>query len=172
MFLNYIKELSLKRLLKKNLVSVSYNSNASSIKSIGLIIDETYFLEKDKLINEIVLQGISKDKIKVIVYRDKIKKDEVFSLPTFTSKHINSSGEFSEVVLNDFIKEPFDLLISYYYFDKPILKWLTFKSKSHFKVGFSSVDKELNHFMVDTNFENFKVFNSELFKYLKIFKKK
>lgn len=171
MFLNYIKELSLKRLLKKNLVSVSYNSNASSIKSIGLIIDETYFLEKDKLINEIVGQGISEDKIKVIVYRDKIKKDEVFSHPTFTSKHISSSGEFSEVVINNFMKEPFDLLISYYYFDKPILKWLTFKSKANFKVGFSSVDKELNHFMIDTNFDNFKVFNSELFKYLKILKK-
>jgi hypothetical protein len=171
MFLNYIKDLSLKRLLKKNLVSVSYNSSASSIKSIGLIVDETYFLEKDKLINEIVSQGISKDRIKVIVFRDKIKKEEVFSQPTFSRKHINNSGEFTEVIINDFINEPFDLLISFYYFEKPILKWLTFKSKAHFKVGFSSIEKELNHFMIDINFDNFKIFNSELFKYLKILKK-
>ncbi len=171
MFLNYIKELSLKKLLKKNLVSVSYNSNASSIKSVGLIVDETFFLEKEKLITEIVSKGISKDKIKVIVFRDRINKNEVFSQPTFSQKHINNSGEFTEVVINDFIQEPFDLLISYYYFEKPILKWLTFQSKASFKVGFSSITKELNHFMIDTNIENFKIFNSELFKYLKILKK-
>lgn len=171
MFLNYIKDLSLKKLLKKNLVSVPYNSTASSIKSIGLIIDGTYFLEKDKLINEIVAQGISKDKIKVIVFRNKVKKREVFSQSMFSLKQVNNFGEFSDAVINEFINEPFDLLISYYYFDKPILKWLTFKSKAHFKAGFSSIDKELNHFMIDTNFDNLKTFNSELFKYLKILKK-
>ncbi len=171
MFLNYIKDLSLKKLLKKNLVSVCYNSSVSSIKSIGLIIDETYFLEKDKLINEIVSQGISKDKIKVIVFRDKIKKEKVFSQPMFSLKQVNNSGEFLDADVNEFINEPFDLLISYYYFDKPILKWLTFKSKAHFKVGFSSIDKKLNHFMIDTNFDNFRIFNLELFKYLKILKK-
>jgi hypothetical protein len=44
-------------------------------------------------------------------------------------------------------------------------------SKAHFKVGFSSVDNKLNHFMINTNAENYKVFVEELFKYLKILNK-
>ena len=69
---------------------------------------------------------------------------------------------------NDFINEKFDLLISYYDVEKAILLKITHNSKAQFKVGFSSVDKRLNHLMINTNAENYKVFVHELFRYLKI----
>jgi len=47
----------------------------------------------------------------------------------------------------------------------------THLSKASFKVGFASIDKRLNHFMIDTNAENYMVFMEELFKYLKILNK-
>jgi len=44
-------------------------------------------------------------------------------------------------------------------------------SKAKFKVGFASVSKKLNHFMIGTHAEDHEVFMSELFKYLKILNK-
>ena len=44
-------------------------------------------------------------------------------------------------------------------------------SKAIFKVGFASIDKRLNHFMINTNAENYKVFAEEMFKYLRILNK-
>ena len=73
--------------------------------------------------------------------------------------------------VKDFIKEPFDLLINYYDTEKVALLLVSHQSKAGFKVGFTSIDKRLNHFMINTNAENFKVFMDELFKYLKILNK-
>lgn len=63
------------------------------------------------------------------------------------------------------------MLISFYDTEKMPLLQVTSLSKAQFKVGFATIDKRLNHFMINTNAENHKVFVSELFKYLKILNK-
>ena len=171
MFLNYIKEISLKRILKNSYKVLNINQNLTIIKSVGLIIDESNFDKSEKLINEIVSGGIRKDNIKVIVYKDKLNQNEVFSYPTFNNKHINFSGKFTEKVVIDFINNQFDLLISYYEIEKSSLQIITNNSKANFKVGFANVDKRLNHLMINTTLDNYKIFTFEVFKYLKILKK-
>ncbi len=116
-------------------------------------------------------KGILEKDIKIIAYRDKLKKNEVYSKPTFGSKHLNWKGEITNPEVNDFINEKFDLLISYYDVEKAILLTITHHSKAQFKIGFSSIDKRLNHLMINTNAENHKVFIHELFRYLKILNK-
>ena len=171
MFLNYIKEISLKRILKNSYKDLTNNQNLTVIKSVGLIIDESNFDKSEKLINEIVAGGIRKDNIKVIVYKDKLNQNEVFSYPTFNNKHINFSGKFTEKVVIDFINNQFDLLISYYEIEKSSLQIITNNSKANFKVGFANIDKRLNHLMINTTLDNYKIFTFEVFKYLKILKK-
>jgi hypothetical protein len=70
-------------------------------------------------------------------------------------------------------KRPELKFASRYYYDteKVALLLVSNLSKASFKVGFASIDKRLNHFMIDTNAENYTVFMSELFKYLKILNK-
>ena len=171
MFLNYIKEFSLKRILKNSFKVVNLSSSLTTIKSVGLLIDESNFNETEKLISEIVNNGIRKDNINVIIYKDKLNQNHVFSHPTFNNKHISWSGKFTEKVVSDFINQKFDLLISYYNHEKSSLMIITNNSKASFKVGFSEIDKRLNHLMIDTKIENHKIFTFELFKYLKILKK-
>jgi hypothetical protein len=65
----------------------------------------------------------------------------------------------------------FDLLISYYDTEKPLLVLITNNSKSKFKVGFSSIDSKWNHLMINTSVKKHDVFVYELIKYLKILKK-
>jgi hypothetical protein len=171
MFLNYIKEISLKRILKKSLNNVKSNTNLSAIKTVGLILDESYFYKKNELIDALVANGVRKDRINVVVFKDKINSNEVFSFPTFNNKHISLNGKFTEKVVSNFINEKFDLLISYYDVNKASLMLITNNSKANFKVGFANIDKRINNLTISTSCENYHVFVFELFKYLKILKK-
>lgn len=171
MFLKYIKDYFLKRILKNNLQNVKSISSAVSIQTVGVLIDESYFFEKEALMEELKANGILENNIKLVVYRDKLRKNESYSQPAFSIKHLNWKAEITNPAVNDFINEKFDLLISYYDVEKAILLNITHNSKALFKVGFSSVDKRLNHLMINTNAENYKVFVHELFRYLKILNK-
>jgi len=170
MFLNYIKEFFVKKSLKNNLHIVKNEVFSRNVQTIGLLIDESKFRHSKDLIKELVLLKIAPENIKVVAYRGKLKKDKTYSRPTFCKKQINWRGEFTEEFLNEFTETEFDLLISYYEIEKPVLMMITSKSKAKFKVGFSSVDKRLNRWMIDTEMGNYKLFVTELFKYLKSIK--
>lgn len=170
MFLNYIKEFFVKKSLKNHLHNVKNEVFTSNIQTIGLLIDESDFNYSKELVNELVLQGIAPQNIKVVVYRNKFKEKETYAVPTFGNKHINWNGEITTNFLNKFIETEFDLLISYYGTETAVLMLATSKSKAKFKVGFASVDKNLNRWMIDTTVQNYKLFVFELFRYLKSIK--
>ena len=84
------------------------------------------------------------------------------------SSHLQTvRTNFPELISSLLEETEFDLLISYYDIEKPILMLMTQKSKAKFKVGFASVDKHFNRWMINTSLENYKLFISELFRYLK-----
>jgi hypothetical protein len=170
MFLNYIKEFFVKKSLKNNLHNVKNEVFTSNVQTIGLLVDESKFRHSKELINELVQQGIAPENIKIVAYRGKFEKKKEYSRLTFGKKHIDWKGDITENFLNEFTETEFDLLISYYEIEKSILMMLTSKSKAKFKVGFSSVDQRINRWMINTDIENYKLFISELFKYLKSIK--
>jgi hypothetical protein len=171
MFLNYIKNFLLKKTLKNCLCNVREESLNAPITRVGLIVDESNFLETAALKQEIISNGISEENIKVIVYRDILKSKEVYIEPTFGLKDLNLGSEFKSAIVKDFLSQEFDLLINYYSEEKPFLVLLTHRTVAKFKAGFSSVDKRLNHLMINVNLENYKSFSQELFRYLKILNK-
>lgn len=171
MFLNYIKDFFVKRRLKNCLDNVKSSALSGIVQTVGLLIDESYFSEKEDLVKELIANGISEKNIKIIVYRDKLNKKEAYSQPTFSTKQLNWKAENTDPRVNEFVSEKFDLLISYYDVEKAILLLITHDSNAQFKVGFSSIDKRLNNLMINTEVENYKVFTHELFKYLKILNK-
>lgn len=171
MFLNYLKDFSTKKIVKNSLSNVKHLSSDTIIKKVGIIFDESYFYERESLVNELIKNGIDESNIKILVYKDKIKKNEVFDYPVFSHKDLSWRATIEIKEVKDFIKEPFDLLINYYDTEKVALLLVSHLSKASFKVGFATVDKRLNHFMINTNAENYKVFVEELFKYLKILNK-
>lgn len=171
MFLNKIKDFWTKKIVKKRLSNVKYHISESSIKKVGIVFDESYFYEKEALIKELVKNGINHQDVQFLVFKDKTKKNEMFDYKVFSHKDISWNAAFDKKEVNDFCNENFDLLISYYDTEKAALLLTTCLSKASFKVGFASVDKRLNQFMIDTNAENYKIFIEELFKYLKILNK-
>ncbi|MGO4817761.1 DUF6913 domain-containing protein [Flavobacterium sp. W22_SRS_FP1] len=171
MFLNYIKDFSVKKRLKNSLQNVKTVLTVNSIKTIGLLIDESYFSEINLFRNELILSGILESNIEVLVYRDRLKKNKSVSQATFSANDLNWNGTISNRAVNEFVNKQFDLLISYYDVEKAVLLVVTHNSKAHFKVGFAAINKKFNDLMINTNAENYKVFTHELFRYLKILKK-
>lgn len=171
MFFNYLKDLATKKIVKQSLSNVKHIASDKKIKTVGIIFDESYFYEREALVQELILNGIEEKDIKFIVFKDKIKKNEVFDFPVFSFKDLTWIATISNPQVNDFVKEPFDLLINYYDTEKTALLLASHLSKANFKVGFSLIDNRLNHFMINTNAENYKIFMDELFKYLKILNK-
>ena len=171
MFYNIIKNFFIKKNVTKKLVT--YNAFASNEKvvTVGVLVDESYFSQTQQLLDKIVSQGIDVSNISLLVYKDKIKKKEEINEPFLTLKDVSISGEIAIESVNDFIKTPFDLLINYYDVNKSSLLLLSIKSKAKFKVGFDTVDKRVNHFIIKSLVENFDEFVLELFKYLKILNK-
>jgi hypothetical protein len=171
MFLKFFKNFSAKRTLKKSSLNVKGNPSAEPIKTVGLLIDKTYFEDKVNLIEELLANGIKREDIQILLYKDRFKKKEIVNYPSFSHKDLSWKGTLENENVKNFTNKEFDMLISYYDTEKAPLMITTFKSKANFKVGFSTIDKRLNHFMINTNAENYKVFVSELFKYLKILNK-
>jgi hypothetical protein len=171
MFYNIIKNFFLKKNVTKRLVTQNSLGSNDKVLTVGILVDETYFSETNQLIERIVSQGIQAENISVLVYKDKIKKKEEPNEPYLSLKNISFSGEIDKKEVNDFINTPFDLLINYYDVNKSGLLLLSTKSKAKFKVGFDTVDKRVNHFIIKTLVEDFNEFVLELFKYLKILNK-
>lgn len=171
MFLNKIKDFWTKKNVKKRLSNVRLINSDSSIRKVGIVFDESYFYEREELLKELIQQGIKEENIQILVFKDKIKKNETFDYPVFSYKNINWTATIDAQQFKDFVTSEVDLLISYYDIEKAPLLLTTHLSKASFKVGFASIDKRLNHFMIDINAENHKVFMEELFKYLKILNK-
>ncbi|KAF2326285.1 DUF6913 domain-containing protein [Flavobacterium ginsenosidimutans] len=167
MFLNYTKEFFVKKSLNINLNKEKSEVFTKNIQSIGLLIDESNFEHSDELIKELTLHGIALENVKVLAYREKFKEKETYSRPTFGKNHVNWRGKITEDFLNEFMNSEFDLLLSYYDVENIILKLITSESKAKFKVGFSAADQSLNRWMINTELGNYKLFVSELFRYLK-----
>ncbi|MDI1255212.1 MAG: hypothetical protein PSV16_03845 [Flavobacterium sp.] len=171
MFLKFFKDFFLKRKLKKSLSNVKNEFSNESIRTVGILIDESYFTETENLINELVTNGIHEADITLLAYRDTVKKNEIFVNTTFSIKDISWDAEIINADVKAFMNVNFDLLINYYDVEKAALLLVSCTTKAGFKVGFSTIDKRLNHFMISTIAENYKIFTDELFRYLKILNK-
>lgn len=171
MFYKIIKNFFLKKNVKKRLLNQPPISKQEKIKTIGLLVDESYFSKTASLVDEILQHGFKKEQVVVLVYKDKIKSKEIINDPCVSRKDISISGEINKPEVNQFLDKPFDLLINYYDVNKFPIMLLSIKSKANFKVGFETVDKRVSHFIIKEFVDNYKEFTFELFKYLKILNK-
>ncbi len=171
MFLKFIKDFGLKKNIKKTLAQYKPVSSPDAVVTVGILVDESYFADKEAVMTELTANGIDRRNIQTLSFKERITKKEIVDCCYYTRKDIAIDGGFTKDDVAAFINTPFDMLISYYDVEKAPLVWATLKSKAKFKVGFATVDKRLNHFMISSVAEKYTEFISELFKYLKILNK-
>ncbi len=171
MFYTIIKNFFLKKIVTKRLLKQQRPLVQNKIATIGVLVDETYFSNTSALLEQICLQGFHREQITVLVYKDRIKSKEEIAAPFVALKNISWSGEINKSEVNDFLATSFDVLINYYDVNKYSLVLLSIASKANFKVGFESVDKRVNHFIIKAVVDQYEAFTFELVKYLKILNK-
>jgi hypothetical protein len=159
MFYKIIKDFFLKKNVTKRLLKQHSPVVQNKITTIGILVDETYFSNTSALLGQICLQGFKREQITVLVYKDRIKSKDEIAAPFLALKNISWAGEIN------------DLLINYYDVNKYPLLLLSIQSKATFKVGFESVDKRVNHFIIKAVVAQYEAFTYELIKYLKILNK-
>ena len=171
MFLNYFKNFYIKKYVKNKLSNVTNLFQNAKVSTVGILVDETLFKKKEALIDQLINNGIDVNNIRLLVFKDKIQKKETYNYPIFSQSDLSLIGKIINKDAEVFIAEPFDLLINYYDLEKVSLIIATNESKAKFKVGFETIDKRLNHFIIESKIEDYDIFVTELFKYLKILNK-
>jgi hypothetical protein len=171
MIYKIVKDFFLKRTVNNKLKNYQLQVSSNKIVKVGILIDANYFTNQEVLIDELVDYGILRENIEVLSFINKSKKTILEKFDYFFRKDISLGGLFKSDRVINFTNQSFDMLISYYDIQKPTLLLVTRSSKAKFKVGFQTIDKRVNHIVINSVAENYSEFISELFKYLKILKK-
>ena len=112
------------------------------------------------------VKGIMDNKIRFIAMINQEKNrpnswDSFFSLENF-----DWLGRSKNIEIDEFVDQPFDLLISYYSPNKLELNLVTALSKANFKIGINSKDARLHDLIIEVDPSKTDVFKIELLKYL------
>ena len=73
MFYKILKKFFFKKNVNNRLQKQEPIFTHQKIKTIGLLVDEDYFLNTTGLVDEILKYGFAREQIQVLVYKDRIK---------------------------------------------------------------------------------------------------
>ncbi|CAM1367072.1 conserved protein of unknown function [Tenacibaculum soleae] len=168
--INRLKQKSIQKIYNKTIVKKSVkNKEERKIKKVAILLD-------NESLENIVLANLSnklsfvKENITVLIYREFSKKEEV--LPKFfTNKDIGMKASLKSDNLKNFVKNDYDLLISYIKAPNLYTNMVTLLSQASLKTGFAGVDDRLYDLVISDEGFNEAVLNQELKKYLTILNK-
>ena len=113
MFLKIIKNFLLKNKVSKLLSNTPANHSAGIIQSVGVIFDGNLNIELENVLKELVEHGIDENQIKVLIFKNKINKNEVFKHELVTYKEFNWSGELTHSKAELFFKSDYVYKLPY-----------------------------------------------------------
>ena len=168
MFLDFLKEKSIKKNLEVAIKNYSGPSPSSGIKRIGLLIDATQ-VEQLEGVMGMASELKANSQVTTLCYVNKVRKG-FHAFSTFDSGAVNWKGHFKRKgEVEYFLNQTFDLLISYYSQDNMLLRYITAAADAHFKVGFPIKGiRQLNDLVIDTATDDVGGFATELINYLRI----
>ena len=166
MFFKQIRTLSLQKNITLILKSRIKNFQSGKVSSIGVIFDYDSYYNYDFFRNLMKDLGVKDNKVRFIAKVDLEKNkpnswDSFFSLDNF-----DWLGRPKSVEIDEFVAQPFDVLISFYKPNQLELNLVTALSKANFKIGITNEDTRLHDLTIDIEPENTDVFKTELIKYL------
>lgn len=138
------------------------------VKTVGILTTEAVSLEND--LQNLVETTLGVRNTKLYSFQDSVITEEK-SFKHFTEKDFSWNGKVLEASFENFLAQPFDLLISCYDESNLYLEMATLKSEAGFKVGFSEVNSQLFEIEIASDTTRIGEFLSELKKYLQVLKK-
>ncbi|WP_190809003.1 hypothetical protein [Flagellimonas sp. S3867] len=140
------------------------------ITSIGCIVDVDNFQNAEVFYELIDDYSLRPNAIKIIGYKREYDKNSPYAIQIFSDKDLGWKGVIENGYVLEFLGREYDMLINYYEEDNLMMKLLSVKTSARLKVGFGTLDPKINDLILNTDLANFKMFKSELKKYLKVLK--
>ncbi len=158
-----------KKLLKKGLdASPETVYRAKGISAVGCIVDLDVFENTNAFYEFVGEFSLRHNAVKIIGYKKFSDNNSLYSTPVFSDKDLGWKGNIENSYALEFLNREYDLLVNYYTDDKLLLQLMTLNAKARLKVGFGSVDKNLNDLILNIPIEDFQTFKEELGKYLRV----
>lgn len=165
-----LKNNSIEKAYHKHLINVTdRNQNAKKIKTVAILLDNESLrnVVRANLLNKLPLQ---RENITILSYHKVAKKEEV-PPNTFSEDDFGYKGSLKSDILQNFVKNEFDLLINYTKEANLFIDMVTLLSKATLKVGFANIEDKLYDIVIADETLNEEVLNKELKKYLTILNK-
>ena len=144
-------------------------SSSKKIENVLVFLDDVS-LKDEVLSNLKEILGIQEKNIQLLIFLQNIPKENS-DLQLYSPKDFGWYGKISNEVLKNILTKKYDLLINYSKVDDLYSNLLLLHCNTSFNVGFKHLDGRFYDLVIDCKSDDFKSFNSELGKYLKILKK-
>ena len=169
MILDGFRKANLRKNIKKELLKNNSLNNSSNKKvdSILILVDES---SKENLEQDISSKfNIDVSNVASVILKTKQGSESNFK-NELTEKDFSLFGKLKNDEIEKLVQSEFDLLLNYVD-DNQFLNYITVFSKSKFKVGFKTNQKQLFDLEIAIEQNNVELFHVELMKYLKILNK-
>jgi hypothetical protein len=145
--------------------------NSNKVKTVAVLLSASEFHEFEVFRVYFKALGLSSPKHKIIAFTldDKLEHNKWNT--HYSPKDFGWKGKIKDRDLQNFIDEPYDVLICYYKNELSQLKQITAASNANLKVGISIKDERLYDLIIDVSLKEINVFKQELKKYLNILNK-
>jgi len=140
------------------------------ITSVGCIVDVDSFQKAEAFYELIEEFSLRPNAIKIIGYKREFDKNSPYVIQMFSDKDLGWKGQIENSYVLEFLSREYDMLINYYEDDNLMMKLLSVKTLARLKVGLAAQDPNINDLILNTPLSDFKLFKSELKKYLKVLK--
>ncbi|RIV42302.1 DUF6913 domain-containing protein [Flagellimonas pelagia] len=138
------------------------------ITSMGCIVDVDHFANAEAFYELIEEFSLRPNAIKIIGYKREYDKNSPYAIQMFSDRDLGWKGQIENGYALEFLGREYDMLINYYDEDNLMMKLLSVKTPARLKVGLGSQDSKVNDLILNTPLKDFKLFKSELKKYLKV----
>nr|WP_313790806.1 hypothetical protein [Allomuricauda sediminis] len=144
------------------------STRKKGITSVGCIVDVDRFANAEAFYGLIEEFSLRPNAIKIIGYKREYDKNSPYAIQMFSDRDLGWKGQIENGYVLEFLGREYDMLINYYDEDNLMMKLLSVKTPARLKVGLGSQDSKVNDLILNTSLKDFKLFKSELKKYLKV----
>jgi hypothetical protein len=171
MILKAFKEKSNQKYLNSLLTSRKAAINDGKVKTVAVLLNASEFHEFEVFRLYFKELGLVSPRHKIVAFTIDDKFEHNKWNTYYSPKDFGWKGKINNIELQEFIDEPFDVLICFFKEDILQLNLITAASKANLKVGISKRDERLYDLIIDVELEDINTFKAELKKYLTILKK-
>jgi hypothetical protein len=171
MILKAFKDKSNQKYVNKLLNTRVAAVNSNKVKTVAVLLNASEFHEFEVFRVYFKQLGLSSPKHKIIAFTLDDKLDHNKWNTHYSPKDFGWKGKIKNIDLQNFIVEPYDVLICYYKNEVLQLNQIAAASKANLKVGISRNDERLYDLIIDVSLKEINIFKLEFKKYLNILNK-